>query len=68
MRSEALASVMITVYNGSSYLAEAIDSVLTQTYRRVGLIVPDDGSTDGSGDIAKRYGPRCATSGSRAAA
>jgi glycosyltransferase involved in cell wall biosynthesis len=57
MRSEASVSVMITVYNGSPYLAEAIESVLTQTYRPVELIVLDDGSTDGSGDIAKRYGP-----------
>jgi glycosyltransferase involved in cell wall biosynthesis len=53
---EGLVSVMITVYNGSPYLAEAIESVLEQTYSPLELIVLDDGSTDGSGDIARRYG------------
>ena len=52
----ALVSVMITVYNGARYLSEAIESVLAQTYPSVELIVADDGSTDGSGDVAKRYG------------
>ena len=55
--SDRLVSVMITVYNGESYLAEAIESVLTQTYRPLlELVVLDDGSTDGSGDVAKRFG------------
>jgi glycosyltransferase involved in cell wall biosynthesis len=53
-----LVSVMIGVYNGAPYLGEAIDSVLAQTYDRVQLIVVDDGSTDGSGQIAEAYGPR----------
>lgn len=51
-----LISVMIGVYNGAPYLADAIDSVFAQTYRPFELIVVDDGSTDGSGDVAKRYG------------
>jgi glycosyltransferase involved in cell wall biosynthesis len=52
-----LVTVMITVYNGAQYLAEAIESVLGQTYRPFELIVLDDGSTDGSGDVARRYTP-----------
>jgi glycosyltransferase involved in cell wall biosynthesis len=52
-----LVSVIITVYNGAAYLGEAIDSVLAQSYRPLELIVLDDGSTDGSGDVAQRYGP-----------
>jgi glycosyltransferase involved in cell wall biosynthesis len=48
--------VMIGVYNGAPYLADAIESVFAQTYRPFELIVVDDGSTDGSGDVAKRYG------------
>jgi glycosyltransferase involved in cell wall biosynthesis len=47
---------MIGVYNGAPYLADAIESVFAQTYRPFELIVVDDGSTDGSGDVAKRYG------------
>ncbi len=49
-------SVVINVYNGVPYLAEAIDSVLAQTYPNHELIVVDDGSDDGTGDLAKNYG------------
>ncbi len=54
----ALVSVMIGVYNCENYLAEAIDSVLTQTYSPIELIVVDDGSTDGTAEVAKAYGHR----------
>jgi glycosyltransferase involved in cell wall biosynthesis len=47
---------MITVFDGARYLAEAIESVLAQTYEPLELIVLDDGSTDGSGDIARSFG------------
>jgi glycosyltransferase involved in cell wall biosynthesis len=50
-----LISVMIGVYNGAPYLAEAIGSVRAQTYRPYELIVVDDGSDDGSGDIARSF-------------
>lgn len=46
---------MIGVYNGAPYLGEAIESVFEQNYEPLELIVVDDGSTDGSGDIARRY-------------
>ncbi len=48
-------SVVIGVYNAEPYLAEAVDSVLMQDYRPLELIVVDDGSTDGSGEVAQRY-------------
>jgi glycosyltransferase involved in cell wall biosynthesis len=53
-----LISVPMCVYNGETYLAEAIDSVLHQTYRPIELILVDDGSTDRSGEIARGYGER----------
>jgi len=46
---------VIGVYNAEAYLAEAVDSVLMQDYRPLELIVVDDGSTDGSGEVAQRY-------------
>jgi glycosyltransferase involved in cell wall biosynthesis len=51
-------SVMITVYNGALYLGEAIESVLAQTHESFELIVLDDGSVDGSGDVARQFVPR----------
>lgn len=53
-----LISVPMCVYNGETYLAEAIDSVLAQTYPNVEVILVDDGSTDRSADIARGYGDR----------
>ncbi len=55
-KGDRTVSVMIGVYNGAPYLAEAIDSVLVQTRPALELIVVDDGSTDDSGAIAERYG------------
>ncbi|MDA2909713.1 glycosyltransferase family 2 protein [Nitrospiraceae bacterium AH_259_D15_M11_P09] len=49
-------SVVIPVYNGERYLAEAIQSVVGQTYRDFELIVVDDGSTDGSALVARSFG------------
>ena len=49
-------SVMIGVYNAATYLGEAIESALGQTRAPLEVIVVDDGSTDGSGDVARSYG------------
>ena len=55
-----MVSIVIPVYNGSNYLAEAIDSALGQTYRNKEIIVVNDGSTDGgkTEEIALAYGEK----------
>jgi glycosyltransferase involved in cell wall biosynthesis len=55
MQSESLVSIIIPVFNCERYLAEAIESVLAQTYRPLEIIIVDDGSTDGSADVAKGF-------------
>ena len=48
-------SVIVPIYNVEPYLEEAIESVLHQTYMDLEIILVNDGSTDGSGDICDRY-------------
>lgn len=50
-----LVSVIMPVYNTEKYLADAIESVLWQTYRNWELIIVDDASTDKSWTVLKRY-------------
>jgi glycosyltransferase involved in cell wall biosynthesis len=51
----SLISAVIPVYNGENFVAEAIESVLAQTYSPFELIVVDDGSTDNTAVICQRY-------------
>lgn len=51
-------TVVIPNYNYARFLPEAIESVLAQSYRPLEVVVVDDGSTDGSQEILKRYGER----------
>lgn len=50
-----LISVIIPVYNRDRYLAEAIESILAQTYPAIELIVVDDGSSDRTAEVAQSY-------------
>jgi len=50
-----LVSVMIGAYDAAPYIGEAIESVLAQDYDPIELIVVDDGSTDGTADIARSF-------------
>lgn len=51
-------SCIVPVYNGERYLGEALDSILRQTYRPLEALVADDGSTDGTAGVVRRYGSR----------
>ena len=48
-------SVVVTVYNGQRYLAETLQSVCSQSYTPMEVIVVDDGSTDGSAGIIQSF-------------
>lgn len=52
---QELISIIIPVYNVAPYLREALDSVVTQSYKKLEIIVVDDGSTDESGAICDEY-------------
>lgn len=48
-------SVIVPVYQAQDYLDECLDSLRTQSYPQLQIIVVDDGSTDGSGRICARH-------------
>jgi glycosyltransferase involved in cell wall biosynthesis len=54
MTPEPLVSVIIPVFNGERYVADAIASVLAQRHHALEVIVVDDGSTDASADVVRR--------------
>lgn len=57
MTTDAIPTVSIglPVYNGANFLAETLDSILTQTYRDFELILMDNASTDETAEICRRY-------------
>ena len=57
-RGRIKVSVIMPVYNAEKYVAEAIESVLSQSLKELELICVDDGSTDGSLAILRGYEAR----------
>jgi len=56
MISNPLVSVCIPAYNAAKTLSETIDSILSQTYNRIEIIVSDNNSTDNTSQVIEHYG------------
>lgn len=48
-------SVLLSIHNGAAYIAEAIESILSQTYKDFELLIKDDASTDRTAELIKTY-------------
>lgn len=55
MRHAPAISVLLSVFNGRLFLAEAVESILGQTFGDFEFLIIDDGSTDGSLEMLRRY-------------
>ena len=55
MENDCLVSVIVPVFNVKSFLPEALDSLLAQTYQKLEIILVDDGSNDGSEKICDAF-------------
>lgn len=55
MIEEDIISVIVPVYNGERYLAACLDSIITQSYKLLEIIVINDGSSDFGLEIAQKY-------------
>lgn len=58
MTSQPLISVIVPVYNVEQYLDQCLESIVSQTYPCLEILVVDDGSTDSSGDMCDRWAER----------
>lgn len=47
--------VVMSTYNGEQYIGEQLDSILSQTYSDIKLLIRDDGSTDSTIDVLEQY-------------
>lgn len=55
MKTTPKVSILVPCYNSERFIAETLDSCLSQTYRNIEIIVVDDGSTDNSFELARRF-------------
>lgn len=55
MEKHPLVSVIVVCYNAAEFIIDTLESVKAQTYKNIEVIVSDDGSKDGTVDIAKAW-------------
>jgi glycosyltransferase involved in cell wall biosynthesis len=55
MKVEQLISVIVPVYNVETFLMRCLESIISQTYHNIEIILVDDGSTDSSGEICDTF-------------
>lgn len=55
---EKLISVIVPAYNVENYIRRCLDSLVSQTYQNLEIIVVNDGSTDRTGEIIEEYTER----------
>ena len=55
MNPKPLISVIVPVYNAAAFLDQCLESITTQIYRHLEILVVDDGSTDGSAEMCDRW-------------
>jgi glycosyltransferase involved in cell wall biosynthesis len=53
--SDSLVTVIVAAYNGERFLSQALESVFSQDYDPFEVVFVDDGSTDGTGEIAQSF-------------
>ncbi len=57
-KESPLVSVIVPVFNTAAYIRRCVESLLVQTLQQIEIIIVDDGSTDGSGEICRQYAQR----------
>lgn len=55
MKTYPKVSICITVYNKEKYIAQSIESAISQDYKNIEIVIHDNASTDGSVDVIKKY-------------
>ena len=53
-----LVSIIVPAYNAEPFLRDSLDSIVSQSYPTIEILLMDDASTDATGEIAKSYGDR----------